>query len=170
MADGERAAGTDLAARVQRLEDERDIRQVIDLAAMLADAKQADAIPDLYTEDCVIDLGSVVPASMDPLVQGRDALRARYAKHASTVPTHHLAAGPEAIVISGDEAQAIAYTFVSIFEDGAAKPMVTGFNFWRLKRSGNGWRIAHRALRRLGDEDVLDLFRPVVRQVLYRLG
>jgi hypothetical protein len=162
-------AGDDLAARLQRLEDERDIRRVMNLVWLLSDVGPAAALAELYTDDCVIDLGRLVTPDADTIVEGLDTVRARYnapgasARHGLS---HHLAGGPEAIVIDGDEAQAVTYALNSGLVDGAARIGVTGFNFFRLRRLSTGWRISRRTARRLGDADVLDLFRPIVRRVL----
>ena len=160
-------AGAD-PARLQRLEDERDIRQLMDLVWMLSDAGPTAALAQLYTEDCVIDLGRLVTPDADTVIEGIESVRARYSAPGATAregKSHHLAGGPSAIVIDGDEAQAVSYALNSGLIDGVAKVGVTGFNFFRLARCDGRWRIAGRTARRLGDADVLELFRPIVARL-----
>jgi hypothetical protein len=158
-----------IAERLQQLEDERDIRQLLDLNWFLADAGPAGAFVDLYTEDCVIDLGRLVRPDADTIVRGHAGVLARYTDPAHSGwegRSHHLSGGPQAICIDGDEAEAVTYAITTMLIDGAPKVIVTGFNVWRLLRRGGRWRIAYRAARRLGDSDVLDLFKPIVRRLL----
>ncbi len=162
-------AGSDLAERVRRLEDQRQIRQLIDLNWFLADAGPAEAFVELYTGDCVIDLGRLVSPDFDTIVEGHRGVHARYTDQAHSQwegRSHHLSAGPEAILIEGDGARALTYAITTMLIDGAPKMIVTGFNFWRLQRSAGRWRISHRWARRLGDNDALGLFRPIVGQLL----
>jgi ketosteroid isomerase-like protein len=158
-----------LAGRVQRLEDVRDIRQLIDLNWFLADAGPAEAFVELYTEDCVIDLGRLVTPERDTIIEGHAGVHARYTDRAHSQwegRSHHVSAGPEAIIVDGDEAQALTYAITTMLIDGAPKIIVTGFNFWRLRRSAGRWRISHRWARRLGDRDNLERFRPIVGALL----
>jgi ketosteroid isomerase-like protein len=163
----------DLAERIRRLEDERQIRQLIDLNWFLADAGPAEAFVELYSEDCVIDLGRLVSPDFDTIVEGHAGVRARYTDPAHSSwegRSHHLSAGPEAILVDGDEARALTYAITTMLIDGAPKVIVVGFNFWRLRRSAGRWRISHRWARRLGDGDALDLFRPIVGRLLADLA
>jgi hypothetical protein len=161
--------GAALADRVQRLEDVRAIRQLIDLNWFLADAGPADAFVQLYTEDCVIDLGRLVTPERDTIVEGHAGVHARYTDHGHSQwegRSHHVSAGPEAILIEGDEARALTYAMTTMLIDGAPKMILVGFNFWRLRRAAGRWRISHRWARRLGDGDNLARFRPIVGALL----
>lgn len=158
-----------LAERVQRLEDARAIRQLIDLNWFLADAGPAEAFVALYTEDCVIDLGRLVTPERDTIVEGHAGVHARYTDHAHSQwegKSHHVSAGPEAILVHGDEARALTYAMTTMLIDGSPKMILVGFNFWRLRRGAGRWRISHRWARRLGDGDNLELFRPIVGELL----
>ena len=151
----------DLAARLQRLEDEAEIRRAMDLLWMLSDAGPSERQVDLYTDDCVIDLGRLLAPGADTIIEGIEAVRARYTVAGSSRAgkMHHLAGGPQAILIDGDEAQAVTYALNSgLAADGQPRIGVTGFNFFRFRRVNGRWKIARRIARRLGDDGVLDLF------------
>ena len=165
----------DLAARVRRLEDERQILQLIDLHGMLSDAGPAAGFAALYAEDCVVDLGEVLKPGTKTVVAGRDRLLEEIylepGHRAAEGRTQHFRSGPQIIQIRGDEAEAVTYAMTSLLQaDGSAKTMVSGFNFWALRREAGRWRITRRTHRRLGDDDVLDLFRPLVARTLAGLG
>ena len=160
------------AERIERLEHEKQIRLLIDLNWFLADAGPAAAFVELYTADCVIDLGRLVRPDVDTIVTGHDGVHARYTDHAHSQwegRSHHLSAGPSQVVIAGDDGRAVTYAITTMLIDGAPKRIVTGFNFWRLRRDGGRWRIAHRWARRLGDSDVAALFEPITGELLAEL-
>jgi hypothetical protein len=108
-------SGDQLVATIQRLEDDRQIRQLIDLHWLLADAGPNAAFVDLYTEDCVIDYARLLNPDADTIVEGRAAIRARYVESPQGPKgrSHHLSAGPQPICITGDEAQSVTNALVS---------------------------------------------------------
>lgn len=170
----EPAAG-DLAARLQRLEDERRILQLIDLHAMLSDAGPAEGFAELYAEDCLVDLGEILVAGKTTVVEGRERLLKEIyfepGHRAAEGRTQHFRSGPQIIRVDGDEAAGVTYAMTSLVQpDGSARMMVSGFNFWGFIRASGRWRINRRIHRRLGDADVVELFRPLVTGVLAGLG
>ncbi len=171
---GDAAAG-DLASRIQRLEDERRILQLIDLHGMLSDAGPAEGFADLYAEDCVVDLGEVLKPGIKTVVEGRkrllDEIYLEPGHRAAEGRTQHFRSGPQIIQPLGDQAEAVTYAMTSLLQaDGSTKVMVSGFNFWALRRDAGRWRITRRTHRRLGDDDVLDLFRPLVARAIAGAG
>ena len=169
------SASADLAARVQRLEDERQLLQMIDLHGMLSDAGPAEGFAELYAEDCIVDLGRVLNPEVETVVHGRDRLLEEVyfepGHRAAEGRTQHFRSGPQIIQVTGDEAQAVTYAMTSLVQpDGTASIMVSGFNFWSFRRESGRWRILRRTHRKLGDSDVLDLFRPLVARTLAGLG
>jgi hypothetical protein len=169
------SSSADLAARVQRLEDERQILQLIDLHGMLSDAGPAEGFAELYAEDCVVDLGRVLKPDVETVVEGRSRLLEEVyfepGHRAAEGRTQHFRSGPQIIQVSGDEAEAVTYAMTSLLQpDGSAKVIVSGFNFWAFQRESLRWRITRRTHRKLGDSDVLELFRPLVARALAGLG
>jgi hypothetical protein len=163
---------SDIDVRLRRLEDEREIRRLMDLVWLLSDVGPAEMLSDLYTEDCIIDLGRLLSPDANIVIEGIEAVRARYSSPAATLGagvTHHCSSRPEALCIIGDEARVATYALSSGLVDGASRLNVTGFNFWRFARVDGRWRIARRIARRLGDADVRDLFKPIVKQVAEEL-
>jgi hypothetical protein len=164
-------ASDDLAQRIQRLEDERTILQLIDLHGMLSDAGPAEGFAELYAEDCFVDLGELMVPGTKTVIAGRDRLLAQIYldpdHRAAEGRTQHLRAGPQIIHIDGDDAAAVTYAVTTFLQaERTAKIIVTGFNFWTLARIARRWRFTRRVARRLGDDDVLALFRPLVARAL----
>ena len=169
------AASADLARRIQRLEDERQLLQLIDLHAMLSDAGPAEGFAALYAEDCIVDLGEILVPGKATVVEGRERLLEEIyfepGHRAAEGRTQHFRSGPQIIQVDGDEAAGVTYASTSLVQsDGSARIMVSGFNFLGFTRASGRWRINRRIHRRLGDADVIALFRPLVARALAGLG
>jgi hypothetical protein len=164
----------DFAARLQRLEDERRILQLIDLHAMLSDAGPAEGFAELYVEDCLVDLGEILVPGTRTIIEGRRRLLEDVylepGHRAAEGRTQHFRAGPQIIQIDRDAAEAVTYVMTMFLADGTPKQVVTGFNFWSMSRRDGRWRIAKRIHRRLGDSDVPALFKPLVERTLNGLA
>src|ERR1041385_3054627 len=95
------SSSADLAGRVQRLEDERQLLQMIDLHGMLSDAGPAEGFAELYAEDCVVDLGRVLKPEVETVVHGRDRLLEQVyfepGHRAAEGHTQHFRSGPQII-------------------------------------------------------------------------
>jgi hypothetical protein len=126
-------------------------------------------------EDCVVDLGRVLKPEVETVVEGRDRLLEEVyfepGHRAAEGRTQHFRSGPQIIQILSDEAEAVTYAMTSLLQpDGSASIMVSGFNFWAFRRDAGRWRITRRTHRKLGDGDVLDLFRPLIARTIAGLG
>jgi SnoaL-like domain len=162
----------DFVQRLEKLENERSIRQLLDLHWFLCDAGPAEAFAELFTEDCVVDLGRLVSPDKITIVEGHSDLMERYLDPGHTKwegRSQHLSGGPQAIHVAGDAANAVDYAVTTLLFDGVPKTIVVGFNFWQLRQTSGRWRISRRVARRLGDEDIRKLFRPFVEQVIKEL-
>src|SRR3954451_3987608 len=110
----------DLAARVQRLEDERQLLQMIYLHGMLSDAGPAEGFAELYAEDCIVDLGRVLKPEVETVVEGRDRLLEDVyfepGHRAAEGRTQHFRSGPQIIQVTGDEAQVVTYAMTSLLQ------------------------------------------------------
>jgi len=133
----------DLVARVRRLEDERDIRQLIASYGPAVDAGDADAAAQLWSTDGVYDVDNW-------RMEGRADIRAMVcsAAHQNLVAKgccHFL--GPCVVTVTGDEAVAVCESLVLI-RDG------DGYRVWRatahhfaLRRIDEQWQITTRTGR-----------------------
>jgi uncharacterized protein (TIGR02246 family) len=133
----------DLVARLRRLEDDRDIRQLIASYGPAVDAGDADAAARLWSSDGVYDVDGW-------RMEGRTDIHAmvRSAAHQNLVAKgccHFL--GPCVVTVSGDEAVAVCESLVLI-RDG------DGYRVWRatahhfaLRRIDEQWQITTRTSR-----------------------
>jgi uncharacterized protein (TIGR02246 family) len=133
----------DLVARLRRLEDDRDIRQLIASYGPAVDAGDADAAARLWSNDGVYDVDGW-------RMEGRAEIHAmvRSAAHQNLVIKgccHFL--GPCVVTVTGDQAVAVCESLVLI-RDG------DGYRVWRatahhfdLRRIDEQWQIATRTSR-----------------------
>jgi hypothetical protein len=142
---------------------------------MLSDAGPAEGFAELYAEDCIVDLGEILVPGKTTVVEGRERLLQEIyyepGHRAAEGRTQHFRSGPQAIRVEGDEAAAVTYAMTSLLQpDGSARVMVSGFNFWGFTRASGRWRINRRVHRKLGDSDVIALFKPLIAHALGGLG
>jgi hypothetical protein len=142
----DRLAG--LEAKVQRLEDERDIQRLIASYGPCVDAADAFGAAELWAEDGSYDVEGWRMTS-------RDDIRAMVDSdgHRELVAggcCHFL--GSAVVTVDGDEAVALCESLVL----RAADATPTGYLVWRaaanhfhLQRFAGGWRIAARTTRLL---------------------
>jgi uncharacterized protein (TIGR02246 family) len=138
----------ELAARLRRLEDDRDIRQLIASYGPAVDAGDADAAARLWASDGVYDVDGW-------RMEGREAVHAMVssAAHQNLVAKgccHFL--GPCVVTVTGDEAVAVCESLVLVRDD----PDTDGYRVWRatahhftLRRIDDRWQIGTRTSRLL---------------------
>jgi uncharacterized protein (TIGR02246 family) len=136
----------ELAARLRRLEDDRDIRQLIASYGPAVDAGDADAAARLWANDGVYDVDGW-------RMEGRADVHAMVSSpaHQNLVAKgccHFL--GPCVVRVTGDEAVAVCESLVLI-RDGRDEE---GYRVWRatahhfaLRRIDDQWQIATRTSR-----------------------
>jgi uncharacterized protein (TIGR02246 family) len=145
-----------LEARVQELEDERAIRELLARYGYNADACRDDAYVALFTEDGVMNLTT---AGYGPDVkrwEGRKAL-----KEFITDPTgHHLPGfygnamhmqGNNVVsYIKGETAVVNSYSVVLQADGGEVKLFSAGNNEWLLEKVDGNWLFKERCRRQIG--------------------
>jgi ketosteroid isomerase-like protein len=148
-----------LTARLNRLEDEREISRVLTRYGFAVDLGDADATAALYTDDTVIDLG---PGSTFSGIEGARQL-VLDERHQAIVGRCAHTMGPFVtdIDVTGDRATATGYVRVYISDEDMRNPRLwrIGYTKLELVRSGNTWRIANRLSRSLAAEDATEVLR-----------
>ena len=131
-----------LNRRLTEVEDREAIRDLIARYGPLADSGDATALAALWAEDGSYEVVGFATA------HGREAIAALI-----TGPVHqglmaggvaHLL-GPVAITLYGDCAQAQGHSVVLRHHEGAFHAYRVAANRWTLRRTGEGWRVHHRA-------------------------
>lgn len=138
-----------LERRLQQLEDEREISQLIAAYGPLVDGGAADEVADLWTDDGVYDVDEI-------FMSGRSAITAmvRSRGHQGWIKggcAHFL--GPARVHVDGDSAIAICHSLMIVNQGGSFEESpdfvvrrATAHHF-ELTRTADGWRTARRTSR-----------------------
>jgi hypothetical protein len=147
-----------------QLEDQAKLLTTISLHSLYSDIGPIEQWLELYSDDCVVDLGDLLPAPSN-YAEGRAQLRDRILLH----PVHdtsvgtllHYGPGVRLIKIEGDEGSIVAY---GMTVRGSEKPYidVLTLTLWKFRRVDGVWRIILRLIRRLGAADIPAIFGPYV--------
>lgn len=151
-------------ARLQELEDDRAIRELLARYGFTADNCQDEAFVRLYTEDGGIKVAANAKARASFGVgewieyEGHEGVR-NFITHPKG---HHSAAlygksmhlqGNNLVTdIHGDEAVASGYQVAIAVDEDRVRLLSAGNNEWRLRRVDGQWRIAERRGAYLGDD------------------
>jgi uncharacterized protein (TIGR02246 family) len=136
----------DLVARLRRLEDDRDIKQLIASYGPAVDAGDPDAAARLWATDGVYDVDGL-------RMESRAAVHAMISSqaHQQLVAkgcSHFL--GPCVVTLAGDEAVAVCESLVLIRESserGAYRVWRATAHHFALRRIGDRWQITTRTSR-----------------------
>lgn len=144
-----------LEARVQRLEDERAIIDVLTSYGFAVDADAAELTGSKYTAEAVIDIDGQI------FFEGREAIEdmVRGDAHQSILPDCAHVMGPFVVDVDGDEAVATGYASVFIVRHGERRIWRQAVNRWTLQRTPHGWQVSNRASRALGSEGAVEFLR-----------
>ena len=146
-----------LEERVQRLEDQRAIQEVIYSFSWGTDQNRREMFLDVFTEDGILHFKPSLGLQKNSLpsepIIGRDQLIAFYERRQRGQDPWPKHVNVNAIIrVDGDEATAES-VIIFFLERGAVPELVsTGRYLDKLRRCADGkWRIAHR----IGDVDSL---------------
>lgn len=147
-----------LAARLQALEDREAIRELVAQYGPLADCGDAQALAALWCEDGAYEVVGFATArghaEIAALIDGpvHRQLMADGCAHVL---------GPLTVRVDGDRASARGHSVVFRHGAGGFEAYRVSANRWTLVRTGQGWRVAHRANALLdGDEAARILLSP----------
>ena len=134
-----------LEARLQQLEDEREITRLITSYGPLVDSGSADEVAALWTENGVYDVGERYMgnrAEIHDMVLSDD--------HQGLIGMgccHFL--GPVHVTVEGDTARAVCHSILLVHHKERYLPVRVGANHWELERTPDGWRTTRRRTRGL---------------------
>ncbi|WP_067678360.1 nuclear transport factor 2 family protein [Nocardia miyunensis] len=133
-----------LEQRLQRVEDELAVLRLLTSYGPLADAGSTDAA-ELWSEDGEYDVDGWRMRGRDEV---RDMIRSdAHQRIIGTGSAHFF--GPPSIDIDGDEAVAVCQSILVRHNDDGCYIWRAGAHRIRLRRTAEGWRIAHRISRPL---------------------
>ncbi|MGB8390273.1 nuclear transport factor 2 family protein [Mycobacterium sp.] len=146
----------DLVARLRRLEDERDVRQLIASYGPAVDAGDPDAAARLWATDGVYDVDGW-------RMEGRSDVHAMVtsAAHQKLVGQgccHFL--GPCVVTVDGDSAVAVCESLMLVRDGDGYRVWRATANHFALRRMDDQWQISTRTSRVLdGNPDAHALLR-----------
>lgn len=163
----------DLAARVQKVEDELAVRNLMVRYSLAVDGGDASAAKSLFTEDSIYDV-----ASPDTGMEAeRGEFRASYIMegpgdiaamvegpgHQSLLPNSAHTLGPDEVWLDGDTAYATGYSRLYLREGDDFRLLRLSINSWTFKRQSDGaWLIHHRATRPRGGAEAHQILKDTV--------
>jgi hypothetical protein len=154
---------TELRARVQELEDDRAIRDVLARYGFTADCCQDESFVELYTDDGVIKVSATAKARAafggDEWVvwSDKEGIR-RFIGHPQGHHrpelygrSMHLQGNNLTTEIHGDEAVAHGYQVALVADETGTRVLSAGNNQWQLRKADGRWLIKERRGAYLGD-------------------
>ena len=144
-----------LTRRVQRLEDERAVVDLLTRYGFGVDSDEADATADMYAEDCTVEVDG------NTAMRGRADVAAmvRGSQHQSLLPRCAHQMGPFSVRIDGDTATATGYGRVYLRTDDGFRVWRVSAGRWELRRGAGGWEVTRRSTRAIGTEAAQELLR-----------
>lgn len=148
-------------SRLQALEDEREIRELLSRYGHHADAARDQAYVDLFTLDGAIDIsmGGDGDYAQGLRFEGTEALW----KFITDPKGHHrpgfygnsmhVQNTNTVVRVDGDDAVAVTYSILIQQVDGEVRIVGAGTNRWTFRRVDERWLISERRRRELGHPD-----------------
>ncbi len=152
-----------LTARVQELEDDRAIRDVLARYGFTADSCDDEGFVDLYTDDGSINLNNRQAAATmgkGDVVgwSGRDGIRRFITNpeghHRPELygKSMHLQGNNLVTEVEGSEARAKSYQVALVIDEKGVRVLSAGNNQWQLRKMGGEWLIRERRGSYLGED------------------
>lgn len=142
--------------RLQRIEDELEIRRLVSAYGPAVDSGDAAAVVALWTEDGVYDTDAI-------RLEGHSGIAAMVegSQHQGLIANGaaHILGAPH-IVIDGDRAVVTQYSRVFRHTDAGFETYRVAANRWELIRTPEGWRATLRTVRLVnGSEEARSILR-----------
>ncbi len=134
-----------LEDRLQRVEDELAITQLVAAYGPRVDAGDAEGVAALWAEDGSYDVEGWQMKSRQDV---RDMVLSDGHQHLITTGVVHFL-GPAHVRVEGDEAVAVCHSILVRRRDDAFSVRRAGANHFRLRRHPDGWQITERVTRAL---------------------
>lgn len=150
-------AAADPHESLQALLDERDIVALAARYCRALDTKDWPLLSDVFLPDATAELGS------PQLLDGLDAIRERIRIALEFLDDSQHLMGNHEVTIDGDTGTHRCYLqaqHVRNVPDGSPNYTIAGRYEDRVRRTRDGWRIAHRTLTVMWSEGNLSVVRP----------
>jgi ketosteroid isomerase-like protein len=139
-----------LSSRLEALEDEREVRNVITRYCFAVDSDDPDATEKLYAEDCVVDVDN------KRTYRGKEVRNIVTGKiHQSILPNCSHLFAPFLVKMDGKRATATGYATVAVKNTDAEGSRIwrQSYNRFELEKRAAGWLIVKRQSVSVGSKD-----------------
>jgi len=138
-----------LKRRIEHLEDESQIRTVLNSYGPAVDSNDPEKTSMLYAEDCTVDIDG------GWFAHGREESKNIVIGevHQSILPNCAHIMGPYVIRIDGDRATASGYATIFVRSDGEVNIWRQSYQCWELVKRDDRWQVLKRISRSTGRED-----------------
>ena len=145
----------DLEQRLQKVEDELAIHNLMVSYGFAADTGDAERVAERFAEEGVYDVEGV------STMEGREGVKGMILgpNHQSLIPNCGHTVGPLAVKVDGDKAVAIGYSRTYSRIGDEIKLWRLAYNYTDLERRDGRWQILRRKNRMAGHEQAGALFR-----------
>jgi uncharacterized protein (TIGR02246 family) len=143
----------DALKRIQRLEDEAEVRNVLSSYGLATDGGSAEATANIFAEDCNIDIDGAA------FMQGREQARGIVASplHQEIMPNCAHIMGPFHLTWEGETAVATGYATVYLKEGDTVRIWRQSYGRWELVKREGRWQVLKRTSRSTGRDDCQEL-------------
>lgn len=151
---------TALEQRLQKLEDELAVRNVIVRYGLAADAGDIEAARALFTDDTVYECGAPDTGRSDDegfaqdtlTMEGLNAILSMLQgpQHQSMLPNCAHTNGPLDVSVNGLEARATGYSRLYLREGEDFRLLRVAVNTWHLRKQEGQWKISYRLSQPVG--------------------
>jgi hypothetical protein len=143
----------DALARIQRLEDEAEVRNLLSSYGLAVDGGSEDATGAIFAQDCHIDIDGAA------FMQGREQARGIVTSplHQAIMPNCAHVMGPFHITWEGETAVATGYATVYLKEGDAVRIWRQSYGRWELVKRDGRWQVLKRTSRSTGRDDCQEL-------------
>jgi hypothetical protein len=159
----------DIVTRLQAVEDELAIRNLITRYGLAVDCGAAATAAALHTADWVYEVAAPGSGRDDGdrheeatlLMEGQAAIHSMLegAGHQALLPNCAHTVGPLQVELDGDSASASGYSRLYHTEGEAVRLVRLGLNRWLLRREEDGWRIQRRTSCPVGSDAAQQLLK-----------
>ena len=152
MADTEQLLAQALE-RIQRLEDESEIRNLLNRYGLCTDGGSEEETSLIFAEDCHIDIDSAA------FMEGREQTRGIVSSplHQEIMPNCAHVMGPFHIKWEGETAIATGYATVYLREGDVVKIWRQSYGRWEVVKRDGRWQVLKRTSRSTGRDDCQEL-------------
>jgi uncharacterized protein (TIGR02246 family) len=140
---------TQALARIQRLEDEAEVRNLLASYGLATDGGSEEATANIFAQDCLIDIDGAA------FMQGREQARGIVTSplHQAILPNSAHVLGPFHIIWEGETAVATGYATVYVKEGETVRIWRQSYGRWEVVKRDGRWQVLKRTSRSTGRDD-----------------